>query len=1418
MTLYPLRKRFALVATVLIVLMVSSTEIGLIRSSFAQSEMVPVSLTITRFRWRNSPDDFLEFGPEFYSRVRINGIESRSSTVGPCDNIPPFTGCIFEPFIEPFWQFSSNVDSSLGTIPIEIRIFDPDTFSSDDQMDISLTDSKHATIMLDLTTGNWTVDGVANTIFSEGTGFDEAGEIVFDLSIASSTGDADGDGLLDGWETRGYDEEGDGIIDVDLPSFGADPNHKDIFLELDWMPGNAPSRAAIQAMKTAFANAPISAGTTASSLCPRNGRCGVDAQNNPDGTPGINLWVDTGQLVDPTAQEDGSFALNSCSDGIDNGGDGIMDANDPDCLVGDNLGGGNMIPLSRIPNLDSSFYAAKRANYDTVRKFIFRYGISAVPGLEDGSNMANSCFDGIDNGMDGNTDNLDPDCQVGGGWGERGGDDFIEYNHDGGTIMHELGHTLNLGHGGDSRANCKPNYVSVMNYDHQFNIRQFGGGGILDFSPPRFAGGRGNAPLPMLTENNLTELTLDNSDPANQLAFSQFSPTGTEDGVSLNTCNDNIDNDGNGRTDAADPACYIKVRSQLNLAADWNGDGPTAGSYTANIDLSANQNINAVAMPGAMPIPPNFAPTMCTPANLASNSTLTGFDDWSNISISFRHFGISFGGAINPITEREPTLKELMDLEEQFNTADLEIRVQAQPDIVAAGDLFTYKIEVINNGPNPVREVEIINTLPSEVTLFDHDPACEAESDSTIKCDLRGLAANTSQTLEIHVLANAIREDAPNNEVSITNMVRVVNKAGNDLNEDNNEASVTSKIVSNRVGSGLQAFYSFQEAAGSEVHDLSGVDNDIHLMIDERSTTNWIDGGLDVTAPSTISSSGPANKIIHSSRDTNEVTLEAWIAPQNTTQRGPARILTLSEDAFSSNFTLGQGRYGNQPAELFTTRLRTTHTSEDGRPSTITPNGVSTTDLTHVVFTRDENSVARLYVNGVEEATRTVGGDFSNWETSYPLVFASEEDGSNPWVGEYHLVAIFNRALSISEIEQNYKAGPGGADELIGPPITDDLFGYDFELWTDPAAPRAQITTKIGAVVHRQSGKSVFQNVRIHLYNGDPTDGGTFIGESVIERLSPRSSAITSATDWVAPDSGVYTLFAVIDPDNEYPEINEDNNTLRRNVTVLPFNVSPSEDLLAPRVDSFLINDGAEVASVRSATLTVEASDPLPSSGMKDVLFVEYDYHNNVGEWVPVQIGEWQTYETTPSIYPWMMQPNPGAKYFQAWARDVAENVSLFPYQAYINYSPDIQTVEQDEGQFYRHEFEEGDVVRVRLESISGDPDLYIWAPDYNEGRPPWVSNLRNGDDIINFRAPIDGVYQIEVYGYTLAEYRLIVEVNAERSALEVEPEIENFGIDPSKPKYDLPIIPLRSIPDPLWPLPAAPQQSRTIYLPIVLR
>ena len=92
-------------------------------------------------------------------------------------------------------------------------------------------------------------------------------------------------------------------------------------------------------------------------------------------------------------------------------------------------------------------------------------------------------------------------------------------------------------------------------------------------------------------------------------------------------------------------------------------------------------------------------------------------------------------------------------------------------------------------------------------------------------------------------------------------------------------------------------------------------------------------------------------------------------------------------------------------------------------PSLSTPDGSLTTDLTHVVYTRDRNADARLYINGVEVKRKNIRGDFSNWNDDMRLGLANEITRNRPWLGEYHLLAIYSRALGSAEVNRNFSRG-----------------------------------------------------------------------------------------------------------------------------------------------------------------------------------------------------------------------------------------------------------------------------------------------------------------------------------------------------------------------------------------------------------
>jgi VCBS repeat-containing protein len=255
-----------------------------------------------------------------------------------------------------------------------------------------------------------------------------------------------------------------------------------------------------------------------------------------------------------------------------------------------------------------------------------------------------------------------------------------------------------------------------------------------------------------------------------------------------------------------------------------------------------------------------------------------------------------------------------------------------------------------------------------------------------------------------------------------------------DGNGGTDAATVSITVGGTRVTTGQQVLYTFEEGSGTTVYDVSGVGTPLDLTVQDSAAISWISGGgLAVNASTMIASAGAATKVIDAAKANDEITLEAWVKPANTIQDGPARIVTLSQDLYNRNFTLGQGLWGTQSSALYDVRLRTTGTSDNGQPSLTSPDGSLTTDLTHVVYTRDASGAATIYIDGVQRASRTVDGDFSNWDESYRLALANELTGDRTWLGEFYLVAIYDRALSQAEVSQNFEAGP---DDTVPPTAT----------------------------------------------------------------------------------------------------------------------------------------------------------------------------------------------------------------------------------------------------------------------------------------------------------------------------------------------------------------------------------------------
>jgi hypothetical protein len=233
---------------------------------------------------------------------------------------------------------------------------------------------------------------------------------------------------------------------------------------------------------------------------------------------------------------------------------------------------------------------------------------------------------------------------------------------------------------------------------------------------------------------------------------------------------------------------------------------------------------------------------------------------------------------------------------------------------------------------------------------------------------------------------------------------------------------------------------------------------------------------------------------------------------------------------------------------------------------------------------------------------------------------------------------------------------------------------------------------------------------------------------------------------------GSYTITAVIDPGNIIPETDETNNTVQRTITIRP----ATADTTPPTINSLEINGGASQVTTRTISLKVSATDNPGGSGLGSVLYVELHYIAGARRWVPVQWTAWLDYHDQP--HSWTLHPASGLRYIQTWVADKAGNISATTVKALINYIPSATSLADGEINVYRQLAQAWQCLAVRITPLSGDPDLYVWPPNYQSGDSYWYSlNGLAQVDIVTIPNTEAGVYQIEVEGASDGEYQLEV-------------------------------------------------------------
>ncbi|CAD6368413.1 exported hypothetical protein [metagenome] len=364
------------------------------------------------------------------------------------------------------------------------------------------------------------------------------------LDCTNYDGDTDGDGICDDWESNsGYPATcpGKGLcVRTDssvIPYYLAcdnsnstkwnmcpSKNKSDLYYEIDWLLGHKPSNETISAVTDAFANSNY---------------------NSKNGVEGITFHA---QLSDELPHIDQIRWISSKS-----------------------APGFDQLKYWWYGNLDergtNPTVAPSNSNWDSQRSqkaqvvhyllFIHQQfgpanlpksGMAELPGND--AIVSLGSFEGMVG---------TPDTQKG-------------------TLLHEIGHNINLDHGGNDSISCKPNYISVMNHAFQFNY--FVSNRTIDFS-----------------RSQLTEL--------NESHLNEYNGISTTNPLGMNTTF-------NGK-DSPTPS----VSEHSGQAIDWNRNGSIESDV--NADLTYNYQLDDC------------------PAS--PDQTITGYQDWDYYTLTLSPLG-----------------------------------------------------------------------------------------------------------------------------------------------------------------------------------------------------------------------------------------------------------------------------------------------------------------------------------------------------------------------------------------------------------------------------------------------------------------------------------------------------------------------------------------------------------------------------------------------------------------------------------------------------------------------------------------------------------------------------------------------------------------------------------------------------------
>jgi hypothetical protein len=315
------------------------------------------------------------------------------------------------------------------------------------------------------------------------------------------------------------------------------------------------------------------------------------------------------------------------------------------------------------------------------------------------------------------------------------------------------------------------------------------------------------------------------------------------------------------------------------------------------------------------------------------------------------------------------------------------------------------------------------------------------------------------------------------------------------------------------------AFWDFKEGSGAVARDSSGVAPAIDLTLNGAT---WLSSyGLAFETGSAEAPAATARKLFDRVADaqtgSQQYTIEAWLTPANTTQGDPDPSHIVS---YGGNARLRQRLYSYQAQH------RSISPQGGGTLETDAGDQDLQARLQHVVVTYDRYRGRRIYVDArwTDDLDEIAPEALWNWDPNARFTLGNSAAGDRQWEGQIRLLAIYDRVIPQTQIQENYDAG-------VGKRL---LLRFDVSQWAGPGSYLEFLVMELDnfsylfcqpALVSNSFNNAV-GGIRI-LVNGQASVSGqafTNVNRVVSQNREPLSPLCSIIPKVLGPAQDVFTI------------------------------------------------------------------------------------------------------------------------------------------------------------------------------------------------------------------------------------------------------------------------------------------------------